>query len=182
MGALGRASAVVLTRADAVDEATLVELEGRVERAAPGVPVLRAQHAPVAYRDAHDPDRERRPLEDLEGVEVDLFSGIGNPGAFEVTVRELGAVVHSHRRFPDHHAFAPGELHGLGEERPALTTAKDAARLEGLSEVEAPGSMLVLDVEMEVTRGAPILDALLDALPPTQRSRERASIHEGLHG
>jgi hypothetical protein len=42
--------------------------------------------------------------------------------------------------------------------------------------------MLVLDVEMEVTRGAPILDALLDALPPTQRSRERASIHEGLHG
>ena len=182
MADLGRASAVVLTRADAVDEATLLELEARVERAAPGVPVLRAQHAPVAYRDAHDPDRERRPLKDLEGVEVDLFSGIGNPGAFEVTVRELGAVVHSHRRFPDHHAFAPGELDGLGHGRPALTTAKDAARLEGLPGVEVPRSMLVLDVEMEVTRGAPILDALLDALPPTQRSRERASIHEGLHG
>jgi len=182
MAALRRASAVVLTRADAVDEAALEQLQRRVEGAAPGVPVLRAQHAPVAYREARDPGRARRPLEDLEGLEVDLFSGIGNPGAFEVTVRDLGVVVRSHRRFPDHHPFAPGELDGLGQGRPALTTAKDAARLEGLPEVEGPGSMLVLDVEMEVTRGAPVLDALLDALPPTQRSRERASIHEGLHG
>jgi len=182
MAALARASAVVLTRADAVEEADLERLQRRIEGAAPGVPVLRAQHAPVAFRDARDPDRRRRPLADLKGLEVDLFSGIGNPGAFEVTVRELGAVIHSHRRFPDHHPFAPGELDGLGEDRPALTTAKDAARLAGLPEVEGPGSMFVLDVEMEITRGAPVLDALLDALPPTQRSRERAAIHEGLHG
>lgn len=182
MTALRRASAVVLTRVDAVDEAALEHLERRIERAAPGVPVLRAQHVPVAYRDARDPERTRRSLGDLEGLEVDLVSGIGNPGAFELTARSLGALVRSHRRFPDHHAFAPGDLDGLGVERAVLTTAKDAARLEGLPEIEAPERLLVLDVEMSVTRGEPILDALLDALPPTQRSRERASIHEGLHG
>ncbi len=182
MTALRRASAVVLTRVDAVDEAALEQLERRIERAAPGVPVLRAQHVPVAYRDARDPARTRRPLSDLDGLEVDLVSGIGNPGAFELTAGALGAIVRSHRRFPDHHAFAPGELDGLGEERPVLTTAKDAARLEGLPDVEAPEQLLVLDVEMSVTRGEPIMDALLDTLPPSQRSRERASIHEGLHG
>ena len=111
---------------------------------------------------------------------MDLFKGIGNP-VFEVSVRELGAVVHSHRRFPITTPSRPESSTG-SVKRAALTTAKDAARLEGLPEVEAPGSTLVLDVEMEFIRGAPILDALLDALPPTQRSRERASIHEGLHG
>jgi len=182
LSALGRASAVVLTRVDAVDEATLERLERRIERAAPGMPVLQARHAPVAYREAGDPDRTRHPLHQLEGLEVDLVSGIGNPGAFEATARGLGVRVHSHRRFPDHHSFAPGDLDGLGVERAVLTTAKDAARLDGLPEVDAPGRLLILEVELNVSRGRPILDALLDTLPPTQRARERASIHEGLHG
>ena len=182
MSALRRASAVVLTRVDAVSEAQLVQLEQRIHQVAPGVPLVRAMHAPVGYRVASDPDRTRRPLEDLRGLEVDLFSGIGNPGAFESTASALGVRVVSHRQFPDHHAFAPGDLAGLGRDRAVLTTAKDAARLEGLPQVDAPERLLVLDVDLTVTRGEPVLDALLDALPPTQRSRERASIHEGLHG
>lgn len=182
MSALRRASVVVLTRVDAVDEAQLQRLERRIERVAPGVPVARAMHAPVGYRDAADPERGRRALEDLAGLELDLVSGIGNPGAFEATARGLGVQVKSHRRFPDHHPFGPEDLSGLGEERAVLTTAKDAARLEGLSGVQAPERLLVLDVELSVTRGEPVLDALLEALPPTSKASERASIHEGLHG
>ena len=182
LSALRRASAVVITRADAVEPAVLDALERRVEAAAPGVPVAHATHVPVRLREVGGATDDPRPPEELEGMEVDLLSGIGNPGAFEATARGLGATVCSHRRFPDHHDFSAGDLVGLGVERPVLTTAKDAARLEGLDGVSAPPRTLVLEVELEVTRGRPVLAALLDSLPPTRAARERASIHEGLHG
>lgn len=180
---LRRASAVVLTRTDAVEAAALEALERTVTAEAPGVPVLRANHVPTRVRRiTGEADVEELPLSHLDGLQVDLFSGIGNPGAFEGTVRALGATVAEHRAFPDHHGFIPGELRGLGADRPALTTAKDAARLAGLDAEIAPPSYLVLDVEMEVTRGRAILDALLDTLPASRAARERRSIHEGLHG
>ena len=110
-----------------------------------------------------------------------LFSGIGNPGAFEATARGLGAVVEAHRAFGDHHAFTAAELAGLGESVPALTTAKDAARLLA-SEVPVPANLLVLDVEMEVAEGRSELEALLDTLTESDAARRRSAIHEGLHG
>jgi hypothetical protein len=40
----------------------------------------------------------------------------------------------------------------------------------------------VLAVEIELVEGAAVLAALLDALPRGRAARERASLHEGLHG
>jgi len=182
LAALGRASAVIVTRSDAVDAACIEDLERTIQRAAPGIPILLATHAPAGLRRVGGDTPGDASLTDLDGLEVDLFSGIGNPGAFEATARSLGAAVREHRAFADHHAFQPGDLDGLGVDRPALTTAKDAARLSSLSGIAPPEDLLVLDVELGVSRGRAILDALLDTLPTSRASRERESIHEGLHG
>ena len=112
----------------------------------------------------------------LSGRAVDLVSGIGNPDAFERTVRELGGHVVEHRRFPDHHPFAADDFAGLGADgRWVVTTAKDAARLEPGTRPSRP--LHVLDVELVIVQGAPVLAALFDALRPGAQRREREALH-----
>jgi tetraacyldisaccharide 4'-kinase len=179
VSALARAHALVVTRADGVRTADLVELRSRLERAAPGVGLAFAVHRAKRVRSL---DGEVRALEELRGRAVDLASGIGNPGAFEASVRELGANVGEHRRFADHHAYAAQDLDGLGDgERWLVTTAKDAVKLRRIAEL-ARRSILALEVELEIVEGASLLEALLDSLPRSRAERERATLHEGLHG
>ncbi|MEL6431439.1 MAG: tetraacyldisaccharide 4'-kinase, partial [Planctomycetota bacterium] len=180
LSALARADVVVVTRADRVDASELDALLARLRSAAPGRPIATAVHAPVRLR-ARRPvgdNYEDRPLAELAGLEVDAFSGIGNPGAFEATLRALGATVVEHRVFPDHHAFAPDELRGLGTERPVVTTAKDAARLAS----GAPPHMLVVDVELRFLTGEDELRAALMSLPVRGPDHRRAALHGGVHG
>lgn len=181
LSALGRADVVVVTRADSAPPARIDELRALAARHAPGAIFAVASHVPVGLRRRESDAWVERPLTDLDGLAVELFSGIGNPGAFETTALGLGATIEGHRAFGDHHAFTAAELEGLGESVPALTTAKDAARLLA-SEVPAPGNLLVLDVEMEVAEGRSELEALLGTLAESDAARRRGAIHEGLHG
>ncbi len=172
---LARADAVVVTRADQVDPATLEALLEELAERAPGRGIATAAHRPSRLHDAAGSDLG---LESLYGREVDLVSGIGNPEAFEATVRRLGARVAEHRRFPDHHAFAPGDLAGLGGAgRWIVATTKDAPKLPT---IDAP--VVLLEVEIAILTGAPVLAALLDSLPTGRQARERRALHEGLHG
>lgn len=181
VSALGRADAVVVTRADSAPPGRIDELRALAAEHAPDAILALASHVPVRLRARESGGWVERPLADLDGLAVELFSGIGNPGAFEATARGLGAAVEAHRAFGDHHAFTATELAGLGESVPALTTAKDAARLLA-SGVRAPSNLLVLDVEMEVAEGRSELEALLDTLAESDAARRRGAIHEGLHG
>lgn len=171
--ALARADAIVITRADTVSEAELARLSGLVEELAPGRPIALARHAPAGLRDAAGADVG---LAFLEGREVDLVSGVGNPEAFEATVSTLGATVREHRAFPDHHDYGPEDLAGFGQ-RPVVTTGKDAVKLESYA-----GPLHVLDVELELVAGESVLHAMLEALPESPRRAERRALHEGLHG
>ena len=58
-----------------------------------------------------------------------------------------------------------------------VTTAKDAVKLDGLG-----CGAHVLEVEFVLERGGAVLDAMLESLAPGRRRRERANLHEGLHG
>ncbi len=172
--ALRRAHALVLTRSDQVEPDELDALEAELFEFAPGIPVLRAAHRPVGLR---GPDGTLHPST-LREREVDLVSGLGNPAGFERTVRALGAHVHEHRTFPDHHPFTPRDLDGLGADgRWVVTTAKDAVKLS-----DATVPLHVLDVEFAFASGAAVLTALLDALPNGHARTRRENLHEGLHG
>lgn len=174
-GALERAHAVVLTRTDQVPSRRVERVEDEVLRLAPGTAVVHARHG---LRCCTRDDGVEEAPEALSGRQVVLCSGIGNPSAFEATVRGLGAEVVEHRRFADHHPYTREDLSGLeGGGRILVTTAKDAVKLEPLGI-----RPWVLEVEMAFERGEAVLQALLDALPIGREERMRHSFHEGLHG
>jgi tetraacyldisaccharide 4'-kinase len=172
---LARADLIVITRCDLVDEPRLAALERDLGYFAPGRPLVRARHAPRVLRDERGHEAS---LESLRGRAVDLVSALGNPAAFEATVRGCGAIVASHHAFPDHHAFTPRDIEGLpAQSRTLVVSAKDAVKLVPLG-----AKFQALEIELELLAGAGVLAALLDALPESESARERAAIHEGLHG
>lgn len=172
---LTRAHGIVITRADQVSPEQLASLRSELSRWAPGVAILEAVHHPVAIR---DDEGWRLSVDVLEGREFELVSGIGNPESFEATVRSAGGEVVGHRVFPDHHGYRASDLLGLGGgDRTVLTTQKDAVKLRAF----LPKAW-VLEIDLRLRTGAPVLQALLEALPPSRAERERRNLHEGLHG
>jgi tetraacyldisaccharide 4'-kinase len=154
---LARADAIVITRADQVDAESLLALERAIERSALGRPIARAEHRAIRIVDERGSASNSSLLAERE---VDLVSAIGNPEAFEESVRATGAIVREHRVFPDHHRYARADVDGLGADgRPLVTTAKDAVKLERFGV-----AFLALEIEIEIVRGGSALQALFDAV------------------
>ncbi|MET4024556.1 tetraacyldisaccharide 4'-kinase [Marinobacter sp. MBR-99] len=78
---------------------------------------------------------------DLSGRSVRAVAGIGNPGRFFETLRNLGALV-TEAAFPDHHRFRPEDL-GSNAGEWLVMTAKDAVKCRGF----APDNAWVLTVD-----------------------------------
>ncbi len=179
--ALARADLIVLTRTDQAPASAREGLLARLTELAPGKPVAFSVHRPRGLRKVHGA-RERADTSMLRGKRVELLSALGNPEAFEKSVRALGADVLAHRRFPDHHAYSTGDLAGLGAAGGLLlTTTKDAVKLRALA---APSSvdLWALEIELALGEGAAVLAALLDALPEDRARTGRAALHGGLAG
>ncbi len=67
-----------------------------------------------------------RPLADFRDAPVHAVAAIGNPDRFFRQLREAGLQLQEHA-FPDHHAFAPGEL-DFDDGCAVLMTEKDAVK------------------------------------------------------
>lgn len=111
---LARAQALVLVGEDRAGVAALVG--GRL-------PVLRARLVPAPGA-----------AQGLRGKPVLAFAGIGRPGKFFDTLREIGAEVVEAVPFPDHHPYTGAEVEGLLAQADRLgavpvTTTKDSVRL-----------------------------------------------------
>jgi len=131
-GALRRASAIALTRADG--SAHRDHWRAIAERWSGGAPVLEVRLAPTAL--IADCGRGGSiPLESLRGRRVAALCGIARPAAFRSSLEALGAEVRAERVFPDHHRYGPQDLQeavsaarASGAEWVA-TTDKDAIKL-----------------------------------------------------
>jgi len=162
LSALARADALVITRASDVCAEWLAELEAELAQHAPGKPLLVAAHRPARLVDSRG---GAHALGELSGMELELASGVGNPQAFESTLRGLGARIGRHHAFPDHHHYTGDDARMLAEAarasgRRLITTTKDAVKLAPLGL-----DFLVLEVELELVRGAAQARALLESLP-----------------
>src|SRR5262249_25152626 len=98
---LRRAAAIILTRADMVDEVERAKIRGMVERFAPNVAWAECRHAPQSLISASGMEQ---PLHALRGRRVAAFCGIGNPRGFRHTLDQCGYSVTTWREFPDHYA------------------------------------------------------------------------------
>ncbi|WP_435017005.1 tetraacyldisaccharide 4'-kinase [Tundrisphaera sp. TA3] len=158
--ALKRASLVVLSRADLVDEADRRRIRSRAERAAGPLRWIETRHAPI---DLIDHEGRSEPLSTLAGKKVGAFCGIGNPEGFRRTLAGLSAEVVGFRPFPDHHPYTASDVAEIGRwlrssgADLALTTQKDSVKLRAPTIGSVP--LRALRIGLDVTEGSEILDA-----------------------
>jgi tetraacyldisaccharide 4'-kinase len=151
--ALQRAGLVVCVRrtADAdASAATLRQLERHAHR-----PVVRARLR--AERWCRNEAEVAAPND-----EAVLVAGIAEPGLFAENARAAGAAITTELLFPDHHAYTTEdvaliEAAALG--RVVVTTAKDWVKLRTAFD---PAQVWVLEQDVEIESGEPLIDAALD--------------------
>jgi len=161
VSALGRAQAVLVTRADQAGD--LAGLHRRLERLAPRVPLGLALYRPYRLVDLWS--RQERQFGDLRGKRVFAMSGIANPQGFRQTLVGAGAHLAGSLAFADHHAFTPEDGARMVREARAVsaewivTTEKDAIRLDRQPPASVP--FLALGIHLEVIEGAAALEEAL---------------------
>jgi len=163
---LYRARPVVITRAELATPGAIDDVKAAVLALNPYAKFVVTEMRPVALRDVHSGATSSP--SSLEGAQVLLASGIGNPDAFARDVRILGARVRGHVVTGDHHAWTAAEVADLAKSARAMsvaavvTTAKDAVKLVDLPWPSDAPRLVALDVEIAIREGADTWKTLLD--------------------
>jgi len=153
---LERADVVVFTKTDK-STAGIDNVRASVRKINDNAIFLEADHAP-----RHFYEGRRKDIYDLSYVtakKVILLSSIGDPEYFEETVRNLGAKVVEHIKFPDHHDYRAGDISrilGICDEKDfnfVVTTEKDIVKLNRLGLSVGSYAVLTLAVDMRITSG-----------------------------
>jgi tetraacyldisaccharide 4'-kinase len=165
LGALSRASAVLVTRKSAaVAEADV--LLGMLATRAPTLPHAVVHLAADAVRAWNDPAAPDEPIAVLTGARVLAISGIGDPRAFEAQLAQAGASVDA-ATFPDHHAYTEADVARLLRRAQrvdrVVCTLKDAVKLGPRWPRQAP-ALWYVSQRVTVERGGSVLEDLLGRL------------------
>jgi tetraacyldisaccharide 4'-kinase len=168
---LRRAGIVVLTNAQRAGGAQIAAVRKRVEKLAPGRPILTADLSPTGLRGLTG--KMNCPLSWLQGRKVAALSALGNPAAFETMLEALGADLVARHRFRDHKKITDDELAQVCAASKAagaevvVTTEKDAVKLN--AETTAL-PLFALQVEMHV-EGKSDLSRVIESVLAAQTSR-----------
>jgi len=165
LAALRRASVVVVT-GKAVSDDQREEVQAALVPWLGSAPVVQLRLRPVALEPAvPGASGGRLSLDALSHGQWMAVSAIGDPSAFDRQLHGLGARLNRHWRFPDHHAFTPGEAAALAAEAHGGTgvvcTLKDAVKLGALWPRAAVPLWYVSQV-LEADRDAGILERECD--------------------
>lgn len=168
-GAIRRADAVIVTRADQVPPEALQHLDNEVERITGRPPIAHAEHAWAGLLSG----KPNKPatllsLDEINDKTVMGVVGIGNPTAFAKTLAQhAGKVVHC-EQLPDHHRYTTTQLMNLIElaktagATALVTTEKDWVKWELLLEDDPPSfPILRASLALRFRDGGGALDNLL---------------------
>ena len=111
---------------------------------------------PEGFMAVCDPD-SRRTAADFASDKLSAVAGIGDPGRFFVTLKELGLDVES-RSFADHHRFRVTDFGFLGADESVVMTEKDAVKCAAFA--DARFWFLRVTAELEPGFGLWFLDVL----------------------
>lgn len=163
LGALARASLVVITR-KAASDAQVDAVRSAVQRARPAVPQAVAMLRPSGL--AVVGGNERLPLSALEGRRVLALAAIGDPTAFVRQLTAAGARV-TPAIFRDHHRFSRDDVAALDGDAATVDlvvcTLKDAVKLE-LLWARARRPLWYVSQSVEYEQGEEGMTSLLDRL------------------
>jgi tetraacyldisaccharide 4'-kinase len=166
LSGLRRADAVLLSRADQVDQQQRAEVRQRVRRIAPQAVWAEVAHQPSELLTC---DCRRLPLEDVRGRRVAAFCGIGNPEGFRRALADRVGDLAGLRVFADHHPYSEQDVlelgdwvRGLGDVDAVVCTHKDLVKI-GLPEL-AGCPLRALLIGIEPVSGEQELEKLLEAI------------------
>jgi tetraacyldisaccharide 4'-kinase len=182
LGALARATAVVVTRKSAPPAAAHAAADALAARVGQGA-VAVVQLAAASLRRWGEVGRgeaaaagdaaEERAVADLRGAPVLAVAGVGDPAAFAAQLAASGARVEL-ARFADHHAYSDADAARLAERGAGaawvVTTLKDAVKL-GPRWPRGAVPLWYVSQRVTVERGASLLAAHLDAIAAAARAR-----------
>lgn len=165
LSAAGRATAVVITRADLMKDPDVI--------CSPLQKAMGRSFVPIQIE--FQPDKmsciltnEPQPLNRASGKRALIFSGIGNAEAFRSTVVKMGVDVVEEMVFPDHWSYGVSDLKAVRERMRqlevscALTTEKDAVKLAPFLQRE--DDIFAVQLKVEIKEGGDQLLRLLNKL------------------
>jgi tetraacyldisaccharide 4'-kinase len=163
---LRRASVVVLSRADILDEAARYAIRRRVAQINPDAVWCEASHRAKRLLAS---DNRTEPLAALGAHErVAAFCGIGNPAGFRHTIAAVGCRAVAWREFPDHHAYTRGDVEALDAWAAAARASLVLCTRKDLVKLRVPtiggAALRALSVDLEFLAGRDALEAALEPL------------------
>ena len=164
---LRRAHAVILSRADMIEEASRNTLWETIRRYAPRAMCAEVIHAPKRLISAAG---VLSPLDSVRDQPVAAFCGIGNPAGFRNTLETCGCRVVGFREFPDHHGYSQVDVERLSawaeslDAAVVLCTGKDLVKLSTDRLGRCP--LWAVNIELEFLTGQETLESRLHALLP----------------
>ena len=169
VASLNRANLVILTRCDAVEASDLDRIEATIHHTNPRIPILRSNHRPTTLLE-HPGNRIP-----ISSEQVLAISAIGNPQAFEQSLRRCGMTVVDSQRLPDHDSYSPATVQQLrrwiesfGDSvQRVVCTHKDLVKLQTSRLGGKPLAALLIELSFD-DETAP-LDLLLQSIG-SQRS------------
>lgn len=149
---LARASAILVTHCDS---GIMNGIEKLVRRYSGSAPIYRSRIVPREWVDLEW--GTSRPVDAVDARRVAAFCGVGSPGSFWQTLRQLGLEVVYAWPFGDHHRYQPQELQRVSRQAVAagaealVTTEKDVMNLcDRAVDLVAPLRICWLKIGIEI--------------------------------
>ena len=162
---LRRASCVLVTRSDQVDEVTRQGILEAIQRWT-SAPVLMSRFQPTRFINARG---ETRSLNELLPLRAAAFCGIGNPAGFRRTLTGSGIAIPDDRfrTYTDHHAYPLPDIELIGAWAQSLkaeclmTTLKDLVKIPDTCLGGVPVWALEIELRFEEEQAESQLRGLL---------------------